>query len=322
MVPRQFVDFVNELLEDTGVASEAVTELRAFNRFFTRRIGAVSDHFLQTPHSLPEARVLYELGLRPVTEVADLRRELAIDAGQLSRLLVRMDADGLISRERSAEDGRRQRVRLTEAGSAARAVLDERSAAENRRLLDDLGPADQARLLDAMQTVRRLLGDGPATPPAVVLRPAEPGDLGWIVERHGALYAAEYGWGARFEAMVAHIVADFGDGHDPAREALWIAEAAGRRVGSIMCVDAGEGVAQLRLLLVEPSARGLGVGSSLVGECLEFARRTGYAEIRLMTNSVLFAARRIYAREGFTLVREEHEELVPDPIFETWVKTL
>jgi DNA-binding MarR family transcriptional regulator/N-acetylglutamate synthase-like GNAT family acetyltransferase len=305
-----------------GVTSDAVTELRAFNRFFTRRIGAVSDHHLQTPHSLPEARVLYELGLRPVSEVADLRRELAIDAGQLSRLLVRMDADGLISRERSETDGRRQRVRLTEAGVAARAVLDERSVAENGRLLDDLDPADQARLLDAMETVRRLLGDEPATPPAVVLRPAEPGDLGWIVERHGALYAEEYGWGPRFEAMVARIVADFGDGHDPSKEALWIAEAAGRRVGSIMCRDAGDGIAMLRILLVEPSARGLGVGSKLVGECLDFARRAGYTEIRLMTNSVLLAARRIYAREGFALVGEEEEDLVPDPVFETWAKTL
>src|SRR3954470_20935105 len=166
--------------------AERVTEVRAFTRFYTRRIGAVSDQFLETPHSLPEARVLYELGLRPVTEVAELRRELAIDAGQLSRLLASMDSDGLISRERSVTDGRRQRVRLTEAGAAARAVLDERSVAENRRLLHDLDPADQGRLLDAMQTVRRLLGDGAAARPAVVLRPAEPGDLGWIVERHGA----------------------------------------------------------------------------------------------------------------------------------------
>jgi len=306
----------------SGVAGEPVTELRAFNRFFTRRIGAVSDHYLQTPHSLPEARVLYELGLRPVTEVADLRRELAIDAGQLSRLLAGMDADGLISRERSATDGRRQRVRLTEAGAAARAVLDERSVAENSRLLEDLDAAGQARLLEAMKTVRELLGDRPATPPAVALRPARPGDLGWIVERHGTLYADEYGWGPRFEAMVARIVADFGDGHDPAKEALWIAEAAGRRVGSIMCVDAGEGIAQLRLLLVEPSARGLGVGSTLVDACLDFARRAGYTEIRLMTNSVLLAARRIYAREGFARVKEEREDLVPDPIFETWAKTL
>jgi DNA-binding MarR family transcriptional regulator/N-acetylglutamate synthase-like GNAT family acetyltransferase len=304
------------------VPSEAVTELRAFNRFFTRRIGAVSDHFLQTPHSLPEARVLYELGLRPVTEVAALRRELAIDAGQLSRLLARMDADGLIVRERSETDGRRQNVRLTAAGAAARAVLDERSAAENGRLLDGLDEAGRRRLLDAMQTVRELLGDGPATPPAVVLRAAEPGDLGWIVERHGALYAEEYGWGPRFEAMVARIVADFGDANDPAREALWIAEAGGRRAGSIMCVDAGDGVAQLRLLLVEPSARGLGVGSKLVDECLAFARRAGYREMRLMTNSVLLAARRIYAREGFELVGEEREDLVPDPIFETWARPL
>jgi DNA-binding MarR family transcriptional regulator/predicted N-acetyltransferase YhbS len=303
--------------------TDRISSLRAFNRFYTRRIGAVSDLFLDTAHSLPEARVLYELGLRPVMEVADLRRELDIDAGQLSRLLARMDEKGLISRERSDEDARRQRVRITDAGAAARAVLDERSAAENRRLLDGLADEEQERLLEAMQTVRELLGDAPAVPPTVVLRPAEPGDLGWIVHRHGALYADEYRWDVRFEAMVARICADFGDGHDPATEALWIAEVDGRRAGSIMCVDAGEGVAQLRLLLVEPSARGLGLGTRLVDECLRFARRAGYTEMKLWTNSVLVAARRIYERTGFTLVEEERRDgLVPDQIFQTWAKTL
>src|SRR4051812_25733358 len=303
--------------------AERVTEVRAFNRFYTRRIGAVSDGFLETPQSLPEARVLYELGLRPVMEVGDLRRELGIDAGQLSRLLARMDADGLITRERSDEDARRQRVRMTAAGAAARAVLDERSAAENRRLLDGLSEDEQGRLLEAMQSVRELLGDRPATPPTVVLRAAEPGDLGWIAHRHGALYAEEYRWDVRFEAMVARICADFGDGHDPSREALWIAEVDGRRAGSIMCVDAGEGVAQLRLLLVEPDARGLGLGTRLVDECLRFARRAGYSEIKLWTNSVLVAARRIYERAGFTLVEEERRDgLVPDQIFQTWARPL
>jgi GNAT superfamily N-acetyltransferase len=234
-----------------------------------------------------------------------------------------MDSDGLLSRERSDEDGRRQRVRLTDAGAAASAVLEQRSVAENRRLIDGLSEADQQRLLEAMQTVRELLGDRPAAPPTVVLRAAEPGDLGWIVHRHGALYAQEYRWDVRFEAMVARICADFGEGHDPSKEALWIAEVDGRRAGSIMCVDAGDGVAQLRLLLVEPSARGLGLGTRLVDECLRFARRAGYAEMKLWTNSVLVAARRIYERAGFTLVEEERRGgLVPDQIFQTWARPL
>jgi DNA-binding MarR family transcriptional regulator/GNAT superfamily N-acetyltransferase len=311
------------MASETLQGTDRIDAVRAFNRFYTRRIGVVSDVFLETPHSLPEARVLYELGLRPVMEVGDLRRELDIDGGQLSRLLARMDEKGLVSRERSEDDGRRQRVRLTDGGAAARAVLDERSAAENRRLLDGLGEEDQGRLLAAMETVRELLGDAPASPPAVVLRPAEPGDLGWIAYRHGVLYAEEYRWDVRFEAMVARIVADFGEDNDPAREALWIAEVGGRRAGSIMCVDAGEGVSQLRLLLVEPSARGLGLGSRLVDECLRFARRAGYREMRLWTNSVLTAARRIYERAGFTLVEEERRDgLVPDQIFQTWARPL
>src|SRR3954454_3692410 len=193
------------MASETLEGTDRIDAVRAFNRFYTRRIGVVSDVFLETPHSLPEARVLYELGLRPVMEVGDLRRELDIDGGQLSRPLARMDEKGLISRERSEDDGRRQRVRLTDGGAAARAVLDERSAAENRRLLDGLTDEQQQRLLDAMQTVRQLLGDAPAGPPTVVLRAAEPGDLGWIAHRHGALYAEEYRWHVGFEAMVARI---------------------------------------------------------------------------------------------------------------------
>jgi DNA-binding MarR family transcriptional regulator/N-acetylglutamate synthase-like GNAT family acetyltransferase len=304
--------------------SQRVAALRAFNRFYTRRIGVVSEGMHETPHSLPEARVLYELGLQPVVEVADLRRELDIDAGHLSRLLARMDAKGLLTRERSESDGRRQRVRMTEAGAAARAVLDERSATENGRLLEDLDAQGQRRLLDAMRTIRELLGDAAETP-AIVLRGAEPGDLGWIVERHGALYAEEFGWwDARFEAMVARIVSDYVDDHDEAREAVWIAEVSGRRAGSIMCIDHGDGVAQLRCLLVEPSARGLGLGSRLVDECLRFARRAGYREMRLWTNSVLDGARRIYERAGFTLVEEEEHEdgFAPDRVFQTWGRTL
>jgi len=307
-----------------NMIAERVAAVRAFNRFYTRRIGVVTEGMHETPHSLPEARVLYELGRRPVTEVADLRRELGIDAGHLSRLLARMDAKGLITRERSESDGRRQRVRMTEAGAAARVVLDERSASENRRLLDGLDDGDQRRLLEALETVRELLGDARAAP-TIVLRNAEPGDLGWLVERHGALYAQEHGWrDPRFEALCARIVAEFADDHDPAREATWMAEVNGRRAGCIMCVDRGDGVAQLRLLLVEPAARGLGLGTRLVDECVRFATRAGYHEMRLWTNSVLRAARRIYERAGFTLVEETEEVdgFAPDRVFQTWARAL
>lgn len=295
-----------------------VSEVRAFNRFYTRRIGVLGG-MLRTPLWLPEARVLYELGRRPLTEVADLRRELGIDAGQLSRLLARLDDEGLLSRERSAADSRRRCVRLTAAGNALRGTLDARSGEESQRMLEALSAEDRDRVLEAMATIRSLLGERAA--PKVALRRAQPGDLGWILSRHGALYAREYGWDIRMEGNVARIVADYAQSHDPAREAVWIAQAGGRRAGSIMCVERSVGVAQLRLLLVEPSARGLGVGSLLVEECLDFARSAGYGEIVLWTNSVLHAARRIYERAGFALVSEEREDW-PDPVFQTWSRPL
>jgi DNA-binding MarR family transcriptional regulator/predicted N-acetyltransferase YhbS len=301
----------------TATATD-VGEVRAFNRFYTRRIGVLGG-MLRTPLWLPQARVIYELGRRPLTEVTELRRELGLDAGQLSRLLARLDDEGLVSRERSATDSRRRCVRLTAAGEALRATLDARSSDDSRRLLEALSGDDRERVLEAMATIRSLLGEGVA--PEVTLRPAGPGDLGWILSRHGALYAREYGWDIRMEANVARIIAEYAQAHDPAREAVWIAAAGGRRAGSIMCVERSPGVAQLRLLLVEPSARGLGVGSLLVNECLDFARRAGYGEIVLWTNSVLHTARRIYERAGFALVHEEREDW-PDPVFQTWSRAL
>jgi DNA-binding MarR family transcriptional regulator/GNAT superfamily N-acetyltransferase len=330
-IAGQIVAFVNDLGDHPGMGAKEVSRridaVRAFNRFYTRLIGVIGSGMLETPHSYPEARLMYEIGLRPVTEVGDLRSALDIDAGQLSRLLARMDGKGLVTRERSESDGRRQRVRLTRSGVAARAVLDDRSVAENRRLLEQLGDEDQERLLAAMRTIRDLLGDS-VEPPKVALRRAEPGDLGWIVSRHGALYVEEYGWDPRVEGVIARVVADFVETRDPAREAAWIAEVGGRRAGSIMCVDHGDGVALLRLLLVEPSARGLGIGSRLVDECLAFARAAGYGEMILWTNSVLSAARRIYERAGFELVGEEDDEGLADydgladSAFQTWARRL
>jgi len=278
-----------------------VAELRAFNRFWTARIGALAAHHLETEFSLAEARVLFELANRPSVPVGELRSELRLDAGYLSRILQCLSRARLVALAPAPDDRRRQIARLTAAGRRAFAVLDRRAAADVSRLLAACPEAAQERTVTAMAQIRRALGERTA-PPALVLRPPHGGDLGWIVERHGAIYAREYGWDVTFEALVARIVADFGARNDREREAVWIAELDGERVGSIMCVKKSPRVAQLRLLLVEPSARGHGVGSRLVAECLAFARDRGYARIVLWTNGVLHSARRIYEGFGFTLV--------------------
>lgn len=284
---------------DTG----QVEAVRAFNRFYTARVGALRDGLLATAHPLPEARVLFELGRRETIDAADLRRILDLDGGYLSRLLARLGEKGLVARDRSPDDGRRQRLSLTDEGRTAYETLDERSAAEIGALLDGLDETARERLLAAMDTVREILEGAPAPAPFVIRRP-RPGEYGWVVQRHGALYA-EHGWDASFEALVARVVADFAGSHDPAREAAWIAESAGRPVGSIFCVRNDDETAQLRLLIVDPAVRGMGIGEALVGECVRFARAAGYARLRLWTNSTLAAARRIYQRAGFELVHEE-----------------
>jgi DNA-binding MarR family transcriptional regulator/N-acetylglutamate synthase-like GNAT family acetyltransferase len=305
--------------------ADRVAAVRAFNRFYTTRIGVLREGLHDTPHSLAEARVLFELGRNGPAEVADLRRTLAIDAGHLSRLLARLDAAGLVVREPSENDARRRRVRLTTQGDQAYATLDQRSAAEIQALLDGLPEPDQRRLVAAMDVVNRLLDNrtDQRPPAAYVLREPEPGDLGWIVQRHGALYAHEYGWDQTFEALVARIVADFAQHRDPKRERAWIAEVGGAPAGSVLCARRDERTAQLRLLLVEPAARGLGIGARLVEECVRFARRAGYEEIALWTNDVLHAARRIYQRAGFTLVEEEpHHSFGHDLVGQTWARPL
>jgi DNA-binding MarR family transcriptional regulator/N-acetylglutamate synthase-like GNAT family acetyltransferase len=279
-----------------------VAAIRAFNRFYTARVGALRDGLLATAHPLPEARVLYELGQVEDTDFADLRRTLDLDAGYLSRLLARLDEQGLVARERSAQDGRRQDVRLTARGRDAYATLDQRSAAEIAALLDGLAEHDRRRLLDALQTVRDVLEHAPP-PQAFVLRDPQPGDYGWVVQRHGALYAQEYGWDQSFEALVAKVVADYANHHDPERERAWIAEASGRPVGCVFCMRRDERTAQLRCLLVEPPARGMGVGQALVDACVAFAREAGYERIVLWTNDVLVDARRLYERAGFVLTK-------------------
>jgi DNA-binding MarR family transcriptional regulator/GNAT superfamily N-acetyltransferase len=301
----------------------AVQEIRAFNRFYTNLIGALDyGRHLYTPYTLTESRVLYELAHSPRTDAADLRGELSLDAGYLSRLLAGFERDGLVERAPSERDPRRQRITLTEQGREAAALLDERSRQAVGTLIDAVPEQEKERLSGALRTVRELLSAarGDAAPPEPVLRGPGPGDLGWMVQRHGALYAAEYGWDAGFEGLVARIVAEFAQDHDPLLERVWIAELDGRPVGSVMCVrDETPATARLRLLLVEPEARGHGLGDRLVRTAVDFAREAGYRDMVLWTNDVLTAARRIYERAGFTLVAEEpHRSYGADLIGQDW----
>ncbi|MET8007928.1 bifunctional helix-turn-helix transcriptional regulator/GNAT family N-acetyltransferase [Nonomuraea glycinis] len=277
-----------------------ISEVRAFNRFYTKVIGVLQSGMHDSPYSLTEGRVLYEVAHADRLETGELRGLLDLDAGYLSRILARLDGDGLIIKERSATDARKQLVRLSAAGAEAFATLDRRSSEEVQRLLDRLPEDGQERLVTGMRTIRSLL-DAPAERPRTLIRPPRAGDLSWVVQRHGALYAEEYGWGMDFERTVARIVADFDQAHD----ACWIAEAGTARAGSVFCVRRDDTTAQLRLLLVEPSARGLGLGGRLVEECLRHAKAEGYKRIVLWTRDSLVSARRIYQATGFELDSQE-----------------
>ena len=300
-----------------------IEAVRRFNRFFTRRIGVLREGLLHTPYSLTEARILFEIARGEEVSASGLSRELGLDPGYLSRILARLERGGLVDRVRSETDGRRRILSLTSEGEDAFSMLDDRSREEVTEMLEGLSEGDQRRLLEAMQTIEGILEKGFKFSEPFVLRPPEPGDMGWVVQRHGLLYAQEYGWDERFEALVARIVADFVDDYVPARERCWIAEIGGERVGCVFLVRASDTVAKLRLLLVEPRARGLGLGTRLVEECIRFARRTGYKTLTLWTNSVLDAARHIYEMHGFTLVEEEgHRSFGRDLVGQTWELTL
>ena len=301
-----------------GDLEHRVRCVRAFNRRWTAQIGALDASLLQTPYSLTEARVLYELAQHDAMEVAELRRALGLDAGDLSRIMSGFKAGKLVTTEAAAGDTRRQVARLTARGRRAFAVLDQRSAEEVRMMLGALPEQDQRRLVAAMATIQGVLRAAPR-PAAYVIRPLQPGDLGWVVARHGAVYAEEYGWDESFEALVARIVADYVEHRDPKRDNAWIAEVAGEPVGCVFCIKHDDSVAQLRILLVEPKARGLGIGARLVEECLRFARRAGYARMTLWTNSVLESARRIYEHAGFTLADEQpHHSFGHDLVGQRW----
>ncbi|MGN9816031.1 bifunctional helix-turn-helix transcriptional regulator/GNAT family N-acetyltransferase [Streptomyces sp. SD11] len=301
-----------------------VQEIRAFNRFYTNLIGALDyGRQLHAPYTLTESRVLYELAHSTRTDTADLRTELSLDSGYLSRLLAKFERDGLIERTPSEKDTRRRRVTLTARGRGTADLLDERSRESVGTLLSTVPPQDRPRLAEAMRDIRQILSGARRRPPRredVLLREPRPGDLGWIVQRNAALYTAEYGWNTDYEGLVARIVADFAEDHDPHLERVWIAELDGRPVGSVMCVrDEAPGAARLRLLLVEPEARGLGIGDRLVDACVEFARGVGYRELVLWTNDVLSAARRIYQRHGFVLVDEKpHRSFGADLVGQDW----
>lgn len=301
---------------------DPISAVRRFNRFYTRRIGALDEAHLGSPYSLAEGRVLYEVAQSPtgVTPKA-LAAASGLDAGYLSRILKRFEADGLMVRETSRKDGRSVSIWLTSSGIEAYNGLRQTAEGAVEGILGGLATPERSRLVDAMREIEGLLGAPP--PGEVILRPHRVGDMGWVTWRHAVFYAREFGWGDAFEALVARIAADFIQNFDPARERCWIAERGGEIVGSIFLVKGEGDQAKLRLLLVEPSARGLGLGKRLVAECVAFAREAGYGEITLWTQSILTAARGIYAAAGFELVDSTpHNTIGVDLIGETWVLKL
>lgn len=298
--------------------------IRRFNRFYTARIGALGGRHLGTPYSLTEARLLYELGDHGPATAAALAQALEADPAQVSRTVARLTRAKLVSREKHAQDGRALTVSLTAAGRREFQRLDQLSRERNGAIVSRLSADERTRLLGAMDTIEALLSGRAAAPPAVVIRPHRPGDLGWIVSMHGSVYAEEYGWDISFEALVAGVAKEFIEKFDARHEACWIAEVDGRRVGSVCLVRKSATVGKLRLLIVDPSARGLKVGTRLVDECLRFARRVGYRKVTLWTNNVLDAARHIYEQAGFVKVETGPVEHVfgQDLVFETWELTL
>lgn len=295
-----------------------IEAVRHFNRDYTRRIGVLREGLLDSPFSLTQARVLYELAHREEPTATALGQELGLDAGYLSRILSAFARRGLVARRPSKTDGRQSHLRLTPRGRQVFGKLDAASAGEVRGLLAPLSAADQDRLVSAMRTIEDVFGAA-RTARSLRIRAPRPGDMGWVIHRHGEVYDQEWGWGEGFEALVAEIVVKFMADRDPRRERAWIAELDGQRVGSIFLVAKSKTVAKLRLLLVEPSARGFGVGQRLVDECVRFARRAGYREIVLWTQSILDPARHIYAKAGFELVGQEpNHEFGQGLTSETW----
>jgi len=307
-------------------ADRRIAAIRAFNRFYTSRIGVVRDRILASRFTLTEARVLHEIANTAIPTAKAIRASTRIDGGYLSRILQGFENDGLIVRSPEKTDARVQSLRLTEAGRAAFAPLDQQARAEIAALLDALPDTEQEQLVASMEQIGALLDPAPSDRAGArgwVLRSPLPGDIGWVVSRHGALYAQEYGFDARFEALVAKVAGQFLANHDPARERCWIAERDGVRLGSVFLVRDSDEIGRLRLLIVEPSARGLGLGKALVSDCIDFARSVGYRRLTLWTNDVLVAARGIYVAAGFHLVASApHRDFGPPMVGEDWALDL
>jgi DNA-binding MarR family transcriptional regulator/N-acetylglutamate synthase-like GNAT family acetyltransferase len=302
----------------TYLPKASIEAVRHFNRFYTRRIGVIRPGMVGSPFTLPEARVLYALGRDGQSTATAIGKELSLDLGYLSRLLQSLRRRGLLQAKRAAHDARQQQLTLTEKGRKAFILIDSRSRDEMAQMLAPLKQEDRGRLVSAMKTVESVL-DGDKAPGEIALREHRPGDMGWVTERHAVLYYEQDGWGPGFEALVAGIVKDFLESFDPKRERCWIAERNGERVGCVFVVN-DKGVARLRLLLIEPSVRGLGLGRRLVEECIAFSREKGYRKLVLWTHAQLAAARAIYAKTGFKKLKktETHDSFGPKAVSEFW----
>ncbi|MCH2393386.1 bifunctional helix-turn-helix transcriptional regulator/GNAT family N-acetyltransferase [Oceanibaculum sp.] len=309
-------------MEET-IREQRIAAIRRFSRFYTRRIGVLHEGLLGSPYSLTEGRIIYELAQHAPLTASDLGADLGLDAGYMSRVLKGLEDKGILARRPSPEDARRTLLSLTEEGQAAFAQLNARSHDEIGDLLDTLPEAARQRLVSSLETAETLLSGEALQPPAYLLRPHRPGDIGWVIQRHAELYAEEYGWDISFEALVAEVAATFLRNFDPAGDCCWMAEIAGERVGSAFVVRQDTETAKLRLVIVDPKARGLGIGARLVEECLRFARQAGYRRMILWTNDVLHAARHIYVKAGFRLVASEpHHSFGKDLVGETWERDL
>jgi DNA-binding MarR family transcriptional regulator/GNAT superfamily N-acetyltransferase len=305
------------------ICKDQITAVRAFNRFYTKRLGVLGQKLMNSPFSLSEARALYELANRENPSAKTIGIELDLDPGYLSRIVQKFEQDGLIRSKPSPADRRQNRLSLTAKGRQAFSKLDRSSHEEVGKMLAALPHDSRRRLTSAMAAIEQLLGSSATAPSTAMLRDPRPGDMGWVVQSHGALYASEYGWDSSFEALVAEIAANFLRSFDASRERCWIAELEGAPVGSVFLVKHSDDVAKLRLLLVDPAGRGRGLGRRLVAECILFARACGYRTITLWTQSILTAARQIYRNAGFVLVKTEpHRSFGQSLVGETWEMNL
>lgn len=301
------------------ILPEQIGAVRHFNRFFTRQIGVLHEGLLHSPYSLTEARIIFELANRSNLTASDLGNELGLDAGYLSRILNKLEQQKLIEKNRSDDDGRQRLISLATEGQKVFSLLDNRSNDEVSEMLSEFKESDRVRLIEAMNTIEDIFDHGCKNAGPFYIRHHEPGDMGWVISQHGLLYHQEYGWDGSFEAFVARICADFIDHYDPQKERCWIAEMDGEPVGSVFCIKASEDVAKLRMLIVTPKARRLGLGTHLVKECIRFARSSGYKKLILWTNDILVEARKIYEKNGFILVEEErHHSYGQDLVGQNW----